>query len=795
MDVFSHLYATATPARNTNIMSTTNPIAFDASSRILAEQILDDTSSSIDENDHGDLFSSSSSSSKPDLGHQTNVASIVGATAGGGSTYTEPLLDPLEDLRGYFFTAYVPPMPEESREEWVKMMNIIRAKRPSIKGKIRAVTNPAVAKPNSGRRTLVGVERIEIGDLKRHCDSWTNSRIPRQVDLESLHHVRPDLFLGFDEPEDDLIPEELALNPAQITWGMKAKNFNAYRAATPSSDGESEVSSSSTEVDSVRSLRIRRYDSPLSSTSAATSAEESTHARGERLESGSGAPSRDIPGVNEATSRLSSALRSTLFDTASSTLHVSEGRATRGWRWMDRQEAWDHALARKADVHGLTVNDVDPGTRSQGEIPFMSLDWMVWGKPGEVDPVNARDKGALGMLVIILPPWIFPQQSLSDFTSPQEYSDGVRGEPKFLPHEALLAAVYDLCRQLKVLHFTVATYTHLASGAFNKSYSIAFITEPVRANSPPPPSPSSTALNIGAGCRPNALRLLAYWMRCSMGSCEDAWPIPAERPVQSHLTHQDSEVARAAAKRIEKLLEEPDVSSAVRASESYGPLEESDFALVRTVQISQTLDIEHRKAHPRTIVVTQAVYAEDHQGLIQMEFAVRSRELHWNFVAHEIRESTDGGRIARRKRSSEGVEEEQGGRTKRARNLPAADRRKQIENLGTGNPRVALQPKPKRPTRTVGRGTTRAVNASVRVTAPPEDPPFAPTPASLSENGGSPGESVTAASGPRRTRRRIVSGSTETTETGTNVATRRSNRNRAVPDILVSDWVGPRRRR
>ncbi|KAG8897675.1 hypothetical protein FRC01_011228, partial [Tulasnella sp. 417] len=59
MDVFSHLYATATPARNTNIM--TNPIAFDASSRILAEQILDETSSSIDEDDHGDIFSSSPS--------------------------------------------------------------------------------------------------------------------------------------------------------------------------------------------------------------------------------------------------------------------------------------------------------------------------------------------------------------------------------------------------------------------------------------------------------------------------------------------------------------------------------------------------------------------------------------------------------------------------------------------------------------------------------------------------------------------------------------------------------------
>ncbi|KAG8892839.1 hypothetical protein FRC01_013926, partial [Tulasnella sp. 417] len=335
--------------------------------------------------------------------------------------------------------------------------------------------------------------------------------------------------------------------------------------------------------------------------------------------------------------------------------------------------------------------------------------------------------------------------------------------------------VYDLCRQLKVLHFTVATYTHLASGAFNKSYSIAFITEPVHATSPPPPSPSSTVLNIGAGCRPNALRLLAYWMRSSMGSCEDAWPIPVERPVQSHLTtQQDSEVGIAAAKQIEKLLQEPDVSSAVRGSESYGPVEESDYALVRTVQISQTLDLEHRKAHPRTIVVTQAVYADDHQGPIQMEFAVRSRELRWNFVAHEIRESVDDGRIAGQKRSSEGEEEEQGGRTKRARKLPAAaDRREQNETPETGNPRVARagRPKPRRPIRTVGRSTTRSIGDTMRATAPPEDAPLTLAPALPSESGISPGGSVTAASGPRRTRRRIVSGSTETSGTGTNAAT------------------------
>lgn len=337
----------------------------------------------------------------------------------------------------------------------------------------------------------------------------------------------------------------------------------------------------------------------------------------------------------------------------------------------------------------------------------------------------------------------------------------------------------------------------MASGAFNKSYSIAFITEPIHATTPPPPSPFSTALSLGAGCKPNALRLLAYWMRCSMGCCEDAWPVPMEQPVQSHLTHQDSEVTRDAAKRIDKLLKKPDVSSAVRASESYGALEESDFALVRTVQISQTLDMEHRKAYPRTIVVRQAVYAEDHQGPLLMEFAVKSRELRWNFVAHEIDEGLSGKRVLGRKRTSEALEGEQPARTKRSRKLSAAKpRRPGSEKPKARTQRAIRQSKLKKLTRTVGRSTTRSIDATMRATAPPEDAPFAGTPASLSEVGRSARGSVVAAGGSRnRTRRRIVSGSTETAGTGTTAAIRRSSRKSAAPNILVSDWVGPSRRR
>ncbi|KAG8976980.1 hypothetical protein FRB90_008946, partial [Tulasnella sp. 427] len=417
MDVFSHLYASATPARNTTF-SSAHPFAMDASSRFLAEQILDESGSSINEDDHGDLPSPTGSSYSaprtPFIPQPINVASLIGATAGGESAApsAEPLLDPLEDLRGYVCMSFVPPMPEESRGEWVKRLTVLKEKRPAgVRGRIRAVVNPVVVKPNEGRRTLVGIERIDAGELRKGCDNWTNARVPRRVHLESVHHVRPDLFLGFEEQEYDLIPEELVLDPEQVSLNMRAKNFNSHRSTTPSSsinDGVSEDSnSSSTEVDSVKSLRLRargRSDTPLSSSSStATSTDSSGTAEGSRRRS----ISRTAPPSDEddrAASGLSSALRRTLFHTASSVLHLSEGRATRGWRWMSRREAWDHAAARKVDVHGLTVDEAESAQLVTEELPFAGLDWMVWGKPGNIDPVNGRDKGALGMLVVFLPP-------------------------------------------------------------------------------------------------------------------------------------------------------------------------------------------------------------------------------------------------------------------------------------------------------------------------------------------------------------------------------------------------------
>ncbi|KAG9019502.1 hypothetical protein FRB90_001163 [Tulasnella sp. 427] len=518
--------------------------------RIVTRQILNECGLSGYENDHGD------------------------------AQWSGPLLEPLQDLRRFVSRAYVPPMPDELLQEWVNMLKIKCEEAPERAwGRMRANVNPVVLKPSGGRRTLIKIEQINSVQLMKFCDTWSSAQIPQRVDLRSLRLTRPDLFSSTDTPKLSFAPGRLVPDSKRVGLNMKANGFKAYHHSSSMDN--------------------------IIDTSTATLTESST---GEATRSPS--YTQTASPSDDAASRLFSVLQTTLLETASSVLHVSEGRAMRGWRWMSRQEAWDHASARKVGTYWFTVNEVEHVQLAPTRAPFGELDWVVWGKPGAIDPVNGRDTGALGMLVVFLPPWTFPQQSLSDFAAAQEFSDGIRGEREFLPHEALLAAVYDLCRELRVLHFTIVTYTHVVSGAFTKCYSTAFVSEPVQATIPPAPSPSSTLLSIASNCKLNSLRLLAYWMRCGMRNSEYAWPIPfgtvgSESAAPADLEH-DHEVFREALNRVRTLLEHPYVASALRQSESYGPLEESDFALVRSLQLAQTLDMEHRREVPTLSAATQA---------------------------------------------------------------------------------------------------------------------------------------------------------------------------------------------
>lgn len=108
-----------------------------------------------------------------------------------------------------------PPTPDQSGAEWVKTVRIAREKRLALKEKIRAITSPVVVRPSFGRGTLVGIECTTVGEVERLCiacefchwvrypqfwkvliisSAMCNSRIPRGVDLQSLHHARLDLF-------------------------------------------------------------------------------------------------------------------------------------------------------------------------------------------------------------------------------------------------------------------------------------------------------------------------------------------------------------------------------------------------------------------------------------------------------------------------------------------------------------------------------------------------------------------------------------------------------------------------
>lgn len=104
------------------------------------------------------------------------------------------------------------------------------------------------------------------------------------------------------------------------------------------------------------------------------------------------------------------------------------------------------------------------------------------------------------------------------------------------------AHLYDFCKELGIRHFCVSNYSSMSCGAFSSSFESAFISPPQSTQSPNyhnehigpvmpeitpiPDEPNSLTEEFKNMKRPNALQLLTYWMRSSMGDCDEGWIIP-----------------------------------------------------------------------------------------------------------------------------------------------------------------------------------------------------------------------------------------------------------------------------
>ncbi|KAG8901839.1 hypothetical protein FRB99_005078 [Tulasnella sp. 403] len=289
-------------------------------------------------------------------------------------------------------------------------------------------------------------------------------------------------------------------------------------------------------------------------------------------------------------SDLTTVLRQSLLATAASILHVSEpNHVDPDWTWLDPREVnlvlkriragsappsrflakGKEKILHDAASLATSTTKVSPSpsvesiSDGEGDCNIFTngslrgWDCFVWGrKPGRpgleggyrpkrtcfgfvqdnFDACNST--GSIAMLIAVQPPWLLPIQTFEDFTQSQEFTDGARGEESFLNFEALWATMHDACQTLGIYHFAVTSYTHIAFGSFTRSYQTGYISQPYATGHPAPTNPNNPIvpltmprMNDSGQLMPNALQLLMYWMRTSMGNCTEAWVTPDEPAV------------------------------------------------------------------------------------------------------------------------------------------------------------------------------------------------------------------------------------------------------------------------
>ncbi|KAG8880206.1 hypothetical protein FRB98_005290 [Tulasnella sp. 332] len=284
--------------------------------------------------------------------------------------------------------------------------------------------------------------------------------------------------------------------------------------------------------------------------------------------------------------RLAEVFRSAFLATAGALVHSSEPDKTLGWMWHTLDDAralyqhrsgalpfaqrhfrsevgtlpegwgaWIWARGplkpRERDIiyqDGVNIGGSGSGsgwtTSTEEQLPKGV--WMRGpGVKNDGYKVESRESKYnyvdLAMAAFVVPPTMgLTEQDFVDMCQSQEFSDGARGERDFTPGDSVWATVYDVCKELKIKHFTVSTYSSIAFGAFSSSFESAFITPPVSSQQPSgwnpargPVMPSFEAHRkmpvddkLKGARKPNALQRLAYWMRTSMGDCSEGWTIP-----------------------------------------------------------------------------------------------------------------------------------------------------------------------------------------------------------------------------------------------------------------------------
>ncbi|KAG9024349.1 hypothetical protein FRB95_011630 [Tulasnella sp. JGI-2019a] len=421
------------------------------------------------------------------------------------------LQQPFQQLAAYAARAYLPCMPNrlshllEDHQKCLLTQNVNHAK--SVEDARSVIGSLLNTRPLGGRRKFAEIEQIDGECLGRAAHEW-NKRIPNFLNIVELATKRPDLF-DFGLNSNIPIPK-----PEKFAFALPAFGF------------------------STESI-------PIEDTEAASPSRLLTH--------------------------LTDVFCSTMMRTAATLIHASEYDKSMGWQWFTQEEAKGLLQHRNAQLPSMNRELASRG----GSLPTT---WgaFVWARrpldrggdtydsrlsgsstqlsrgmqvkiPGSEDVIQSRearwDYVDPAMVAFVVPPTFgMTEMDFINMCQSQEFTDGARGEHEFTLSDAVWATIHDMCGELCIKHFAITTYTSIAFGAFTSSFESVFISPPMSTHEPDnwnpsfgpimPPFQPHRKLPVDdplvGESRPNALQQLTYWMRTSMGDCQEGWIIPSE---------------------------------------------------------------------------------------------------------------------------------------------------------------------------------------------------------------------------------------------------------------------------
>ncbi|KIJ64040.1 hypothetical protein HYDPIDRAFT_28932 [Hydnomerulius pinastri MD-312] len=135
----------------------------------------------------------------------------------------------------------------------------------------------------------------------------------------------------------------------------------------------------------------------------------------------------------------------------------------------------------------------------------------------------------LTMLVVVVPPWDFQWDDLSDFVRPGQPSESLDDIRAASPHTVLWAVIWDICSQRNCRFFVLTSYDYWVFGNFSNDMRTAQVTQYMKA--PVFPKEQKVGIhdvtdrNLPA---PNVIESMMFWLAASMDPLRKEFKLPSD---------------------------------------------------------------------------------------------------------------------------------------------------------------------------------------------------------------------------------------------------------------------------